>query len=448
MPKRPDARTLQLLASRKFVDHHLERLDTTGVSRRDFTRLVAGGILAGAAADRLGVPTTAFAAGGGKIAYLYFSATLQYCRTVSKSVSDTAAALGTKSVSLDAEFNSNKEFDQFEQLQVAGDLGGIILNPPDASNVKRIAEECQKNKIWMGNVWATLPWYTPFDAGEYFTYYSCPDDFHAAKDIMTMLMTALRARGKKGKIIALDGIPGFVIDVVRQQGRRAAMQAFPEFTIADALPGNFNMEDGHKAAQDLMTRHPDAVGIYAANDEEAQGAIAVLKSLGLQPGEDVLIASAGDGNPEAAQAIKHGYLLCTAANVPQFMGAMMATRIYDVMNGWRPTAPERMMLWGSKIMTKTNVDQYIERYVNNNGVAPFNYRLMSKVLHPNDWDPQDLLTPLDMDAEWGRIPKPANYQYPQAYLDAKKNGEMEKIAAEYKAHYKIDMFGPSPNKPA
>ena len=160
---------------------HLDRLDSTGVSRRDFARLVAGGVAAGLAGELMGGPITAYAAENGKIAYMYFSATLQYCRTVSKSVQDTAAALGAKSVSLDAEFNSNKEYDQFQQLQVAGDLGGIIINPPDASNIKRISEECQKNKIWMGNVWATLPWYTPFDAGDYYTYYSCPDDFNAAK---------------------------------------------------------------------------------------------------------------------------------------------------------------------------------------------------------------------------------------------------------------------------
>jgi len=79
--------------------------------------------------------------------------------------------------------------------------------------------------------------------------------------------------------------------------------------------------------------------------------------------------------------------------------------------------------------------------VNNGKVAPFDYKLMSKVLHPNDWDPQDLITPLDMDAEWGGIAKPADFKYPQAYLDAKKSGEMEKVAAEYKSHYKIDMFG-------
>jgi ABC-type sugar transport system substrate-binding protein len=446
IPRLNRAARVSELMDKKLVDRHLERMDAHGISRRDFVQVVSGGIAAGAAAELMGVPVSAYASENGKIAYMYFSATLEYCRTVSQSVQDTASALGARSVSLDAEFNSNKEYDQFQQLQVAGDLGGIILNPPDASNIKRIAEDCQKNKIWMGNVWATLPWYTPFDAGEYFTYYACPDDFNAAKEITSKLLSELRKKGKKGKIIALDGIPGFVIDVVRQQGRLAAIKDFPEFSFADALPGNFNMEDGHKAAQALMTRHPDAVGIYAANDEEAQGAIAVLKSLGLQPGADVLIASAGDGNPEAAQSIKAGYLLCTAANVPQFMGAMMTARIYDVMHGWKPRASERMMLWGSRMMTTENVDQYLERYVNNGKVAPFDYKLMSKVLHPNDWDPQDLITPLDMDAEWGGIAKPADFKYPQAYLDAKKSGEMEKVAAEYKSHYKIDMFGPSPFK--
>jgi hypothetical protein len=226
------------------------------------------------------------------------------------------------------------------------------------------------------------------------------------------------------------------------------LKAFPEFKLVDDLPGNFNMEDGNKAAQDLLTRHPDAVGIYAANDEEAAGAIAALKTAGLKAGQDVLIASAGDGNPEAADAIKRGELVATAANVPQFMGAMMTTRLYDVMNGWKPRAPERMMHWGSKMMTKDNVDTYLERYVHNGDVRPFNYRLMSKVLHPKDWDPQDLMTPLDMDIEWAGIAKPQGWQYPKAYVDAKQSGEMAAVAAEYKDHYKIDMFGPSPMKKA
>jgi len=437
------------LSDKKTIDRHLDRLNTRGVSRRDFMQLVSAGTIAGLAADALGLPAVAVAAPSGKIAYMYFSSRLQYCLTVSKAVQDCTAALGVESVSADAEFNSAHEFDQLQQLVVAGGLGGVILNPPDASNVKRVAEVCEKNKIWLANVWATQPWFTPFDASEYFTLYADPDDFNASKEITTKLLTELRKKNPKGgKIIALDGIPGFITDLLRIRGRNAAFKDFPEFTLADALPGNFNMEDGHKAAQNLMTRHPDAIGIYAANDEEAQGAIAVLKTQSLEPGKDVLIASAGDGNPEAAQSIKKGLLLCTAANVPQFMGAMMASRLYDVMNGWRARAPERMMHWGSKMMTIDNVDGYLERYVDNGDVKPFDYRLMSKVLHPNDWDPQNLMTPLDVDIEWDGIAKPANYQYPKAHTDARQNGEAAKVAAEYKEHYKIDMFGPSPMKKA
>ena len=442
-------RNMPDFSDKRVIDRHLDKLNTHGVSRRYFTSLISAGVVAGLAADALGLPSVAVAAPSGKIAYMYFSSRLQYCLTVSKAVQDCTAALGIESTSADAEFNSNHEFDQLQQLVVAGGLGGVILNPPDASNVKRVAEVCTKNKIWLANVWATQPWFTPFDASDYFTLYADPDDFNASKEITTKLLTELRKTNPKGgKVIALDGIPGFITDLLRIRGRDAAFKDFPEFTLADALPGNFNMEDGHKAAQNLMTRHPDAIGIYAANDEEAQGAIAVLKTQGLTPGKDVLIASAGDGNPEAAQSIKKGLLLCTAANVPQFMGAMMASRLYDVMNGWQARAPERMMHWGSKMMTLDNVDGYLARYVDNGDVKPFDYRLMSKVLHPNDWDPQDLMTPLDVDVEWATIAKPADYQYPKAYLDAKQNGEMEKVAAEYKEHYKIDMFGPSPMKKA
>jgi ABC-type sugar transport system substrate-binding protein len=441
-PRLPD------FSDKKFVDSHLDKLNTKGVTRREFTALLTAGTALGLAAESFGVPSVAVAAPSGKIAYMYFSSRLAYCRTVSQAVKDYSDALGIAMSGHDAEFNSNKQFDQFQQLQVAGGLGGVILNPPDASNIKRIAEICGANKIWLANVWATQPWYTPFDANDYFTYYADPDDFNASKEITTNLLSTLKKNGKTGKIIALDGIPGFITDLLRIRGRNEAFKDFPEFQLADALPGNFNMEDGQKAAQALMTRHPDAVGIYAANDEEAQGAIAVLRTLGLVPGQDVVIASAGDGNPEAAESIKKGQLLCTAANVPQFMGAMMANRLYDVMNGWRPRAPERMMHWGSRMMTAENVDGYLERYVNNGDVKPFDYKKMSHVVHPDDWDPQDLITPLDMDVEWEGIAKPNGWDYPKAYTDAKASGEMEKVAAEYKEHYKIDMFGPSPNKKA
>jgi hypothetical protein len=66
------------LGNKKVVDRYLDRLDTRGVSRRDFTRLISAGVAAGMAAEAMGVPASAYAAENGKIAYMYFSATLEY----------------------------------------------------------------------------------------------------------------------------------------------------------------------------------------------------------------------------------------------------------------------------------------------------------------------------------------------------------------------------------
>jgi ABC-type sugar transport system substrate-binding protein len=273
-------------SDKRVIDRHLDRLNTHGVSRRDFVSLMSAGAAASAMAASLGWTSGAVAAPSGKIAYMYFSSRLQYCLTVSKAVEHTSEALGIASTSADAELNSQHQLDQYEQLAAAGGLNGVILNAPDGGNLKRIAELAGEQKIWLANVWATLPWFTPFNASEYYTYYADPDDYNASKEITTKLLTEIKAKiGKGGKIIGLTGIPGFITDLLRTRGRDDALKAFPEFKLVDDLPGNFNMEDGNKAAQDLLTRHPDAVGIYAANDEEAAGAIAALKTAGLKAGK-------------------------------------------------------------------------------------------------------------------------------------------------------------------
>ena len=153
------------------------------------------------------------------------------------------------------------------------------------------------------------------------------------------------------------------------------------------LPGNFNREDSLKATEDLLSRYRNVVGVVAQNDDVAQGVIAALRTAGLKPGKDVLVVGA-DGTTEGATAIKNGQQLATSANSPAYFGAYFTARLFDVTHGWQPRAAERLLYWRSVTTTKDNVDGYLERYVNNNGVEPFDYRLLFKVLHPTDWDPQ------------------------------------------------------------
>ena len=114
----------------------------------------------------------------------------------------------------------------------------------------------------------------------------------------------------------------------------------------------------------------------------------------------------------------------------------------------RAFAFQVMLSWRSVAMTSANVDAYLSRYVNNGGVDPFDYKLMSKVLHANDWDLQAEVFPMDIDLEWGGIAKPAGWDYPAAYKQSRDSGEAQKVKEEYAAHYKIPFFGPSPMKKA
>ena len=176
----------------------------------------------------------------------------------------------------------------------------------------------------------------------------------------------------------------------------------------------------------------------------AQGVIAALNAAGLRPGEDVLVVGA-DGTSGGVKSIAKGTQLATSANSPAYAAGLFAGRIYDVTHGWQPRASERLLNWRSLTTTKENVAGYLKRFVDNDGVKPFDYRRISKVLHPDDWDPQAEVYPLDIDKHWEGIAKPEGWTYPKAYTDARSSGEFERVRAEYADHYKIKFDGPSPN---
>jgi ABC-type sugar transport system substrate-binding protein len=446
MTRRFDPTRLPDLSQKKTVDGHMDRLDSQGVSRRDFLAMASAGAAATAAAATMGLPAVAVADPSGKLAYLAWTTRVEYMVQANKAIEAATKALGLTQTLLDGQFDSQKQFNQFEQ-QVAAGTQSIILHASDGSALKRVSQIAEQNKVYFANVWATLPWFTPFDASEYYTLYAVPEEFSAHRGVTVELLKTVTEKFGGGDIIGVTGVPGFSTDTVRSRGRDDAFKDFPKTKLVGQLPGNFNREDSLKAAEDLLSRHKNVVGVVAQNDDVAQGVIAALKAQGLKPGVDVLVVGA-DGTTEGATAIRNGQQLATSANSPAYFGALFTARLFDVTHGWKPRAAERLLYWRSVTTTKANVETYFERYVDNKGVEPFDYRLLSKVIHPQDWDPQNEVFPLDIDAEWAGIPKPDGWTYPKAYLEAKQNGEWDAVTREYKEHYKIPFFGPSPNKKA
>lgn len=444
MSKKLDPRRFPDFEDRRVVDSHMARLDLHGVSRREFLAFASAGAIASATGLSLGFTGVALADTKGKMAHLMMTLQMEYTTNADVGSHEAAKTLGLDIASLDGQFDSGRQLNQFEQQVTAG-AQAVMLHAPDGGSIRRIAQLANENKVWLDNTWGTLAWFTPFEAGEYYTLYAVPEEFSAHGAVTAAVCRKIMEVHGGGQVVGVTGVEGNSTDLIRSRGRDAALKDFPKIQFAGALPGKWNREDSQKAMEDLISRYPDLKGVIAQNDDIADGCIAALRAAGLNPGQDVFVSGA-DGTSLGAEMIKRGQLTATSANVPQYMGALLTTRLYDVLNGWKPRAPERMMSWHSVTMTADNVDGYLSRYVNNKGVPPFDYKKLSKVEHPDDWDPQADLFPMDIDLEWGGIPKPDAWAYPAEYTKARESGEAEAVRKEYADHYKIDIFGPSPVK--
>lgn len=428
---------------KRVIDRHMDAADLHGVSRRQFLAFTSASVAAMAGAAGMGMPGVAMASENGKMAHLMMTLRLEYVVNADSGAKAAAEALGMSHTAVDGQLDSGRQLDQFEQQVTAG-TGAVLLHAPGGGSIRRIAQLANENRTWLANTWGTLPWFTPWEAGDYWTLYAVPEEFSAHRDVTREVCKAVMDTFGGGEVVGVTGVEGNSTDLIRSRGRNAAIDEFPEITLAGELPGKWNREDSQKAMEDLIARHPNLRGVIAQNDDVADGCIAALRAAGFRPGEDVFLCGA-DGTSGGAEMIRRGQLLATSANVPQYMGAMLTTRLYDVLHGWRPRDAERMMSWRSVTMTADNLDIYMSRYVNNGDVEPFDYRRMSKVEHPGDWDPQAELFAMDIDREWGGIPKPEGWDYPPGYTAARDSGEVEEVNAEYADHYKIDLFGPSPN---
>lgn len=440
-------------SDKKIVDHHMDRLDTQGVSRRDFLSLASAAFVAGSTAGAIGLPQVAITEPSGKIAYLAWSASTEYNQLVSKGAEAASKVYGFNYALLDGQINAARQLNQFEELGTTHATGGFF-NIVDGSAIPRVARLAADSKVFFGASWSIPDWYTPFEAGEYFTLYAVPNEVRSHKLLTAELLKRVTEEFGGGDIAAVVGTEADLVpngggwgERARNRGRDLAFADYPKTRLVDQQPGRWLREESLKATEVLLSRNPDIKGIVTQNDDEAQGVLAALRNAGIRGGKEIFVAG-NDGTSLAARAIKDGTLLTTSANNPIYTGALFAARLYDVSHGWVPRAAERQLHWNTTILTSGNVDAYLERYVDNGDVEPFDYARLSKVLHPDDWDPQAELFPIDLDIQWETFPKPSGWDYPQAYKDARARGEWEAVKAEYDAHYKIKLDGPSPYKPA
>ena len=443
------------------TDTVLEQLNARHMSRRDLLKLASAGVAAAASMPLLsactGASTGESATTGAPATTAGSTPTTAIVAPKSGQVAniirveqayfldqDDGAKKAAKILGLDySATSSNQDVLQHISLVeefVAGGAKMIIQGNVDGSDLRPIVEAVTANEAYLANMFVTDPWFTPFDAGEYYVWYL---DLIESENLARTTRIVLDAIGGEGTAIYVEGLTGASVATTRKATTFNVLEnEFPNVELLASQDGKWNPVDAQKAVEDMVAAvgMPDV--ILCDNDGEAAGAVAAVEGLGMTPGVDVLI-SGQDGNRDVLDMIEDGRVYVTGFHSPAYFGVAPVVRCFDALNGVKLSAPERQMgVAGAIPVLQDNVGEVKRRFIETDNL-PFDPVLMSKVHHPDDWDPMHELRALVLEEHWapfGEVifEKPDGWGPPE-YVSALEAGEMERVTQMYAEHYQIRM---------
>lgn len=135
----------------------------------------------------------------------------------------------------------------------------------------------------------------------------------------------------KGPVLVIEGLSGNVTGEERAQGFRDEIaKVAPGLKVVASLPGDWDRGKAASITNDTLTRHPDLVAIFAANDGMALGAVEA--AFGAGKGNQVTIVGV-DGNSDAVKSIKQGRESASVAQLPYLEGMKAMEMVKEAVNG-------------------------------------------------------------------------------------------------------------------
>jgi ribose transport system substrate-binding protein len=160
----------------------------------------------------------------------------------------------------------------------------------------------------------------------------------------------------KGNVVELQGVLSTQPGRERSQGCEEALGKAPGIKLVAKQPANFDRPHAFNAMQDIIRAHPRIDAVFAANDEEALGAVQAFKAAGIDPSKKVITSV--DGTQAGLQAICDGQISATMATIARHEADLAAGVVKDIQQGKRP--PKQVLFQGT-FATPANVRDVIKR---------------------------------------------------------------------------------------
>ena len=144
-------------------------------------------------------------------------------------------------------------------------------------------------------------------------------------------MVSVLGADATGPVLVIEGLSGNVTGQKRAQGFADKLaELAPGLEIVASLPGDWDRGKAASITNDILTRNPNLVGIFAANDGMALGAVESVFAAG--KGGDVVIIGV-DGNSDAVKSIKDGRLTASVAQLPYLVGKQAVENVKKAIAG-------------------------------------------------------------------------------------------------------------------
>jgi ABC-type sugar transport system substrate-binding protein len=192
------------------------------------------------------------------------------------------------------------------------------------------------------------------EAGVYIAFTIGSDNVAAGAQGAEYLVEQLGADAS-GPVLVIEGLSGNITGQRRAQGFADKLaELAPGLEIVASLPGDWDRAKAANITNDILTRHPDLVAIFAANDTMALGAVETAFAAGR--GEDIVMIGV-DGNVDAVESIKAGRLDASVAQLPYLVGKQAVETVGQVLDG---KEVEKFQYVATLVLTKDVLDQGTE----------------------------------------------------------------------------------------
>ncbi|GAA4418459.1 ABC transporter substrate-binding protein [Georgenia halophila] len=158
--------------------------------------------------------------------------------------------------------------------------------------------------------------------------------------------------GGSGNILLIDGTPISSVQD-RVEGCQGVLDENPDVEVVGHQNGDNGRSEALSITADLLTAHPDVVGIFGINDPTALGAMLAAQ----QAGYDDLVIVGVDASPEAVDALEQDTMFMGSAKQdPNTQGSIGLQMARDLFNG--EELEEEMVLVPTEMLTRENLDEY------------------------------------------------------------------------------------------